>query len=1543
MIENKLLHFNSRSAFESAKNNIADSSIAFIDEGRTIYTHGVEYKALKGDDTDLSQYVTYQYLSNILNGYQQASTITQTVQTILDAMQPSWTTIVDKIGNAVDSDDFEHALAEINAKIDGWEAQITLTALWEALTNGEKNQHVATIFAYANAQDSGITLKADHIDLVGDVYLRSYIEGIIADHQDGSYADLEAAVAELRQWQNSRGYLSNSGIVFQNNDTDNFVAFTSTTGTDPIGGLYHKHPSTGESSYRLGNDGSGYLGLIAGSNGQHAIWWDTNGTLHFHNSITSQWGGGGSSSTATGQFYDQAFTLTSTPVAPAVPSDANAHPWPMGADDDTRIENGYDTGTPSGPGNWARSVYDASAYGIQDDEPRYVWMTTRLYDIENGTPLEQTWNGPWLISGADGNPGEDGKGIEFVYTRTATNDASVVTSLTSSLQSTVANRDKTFQDDDFVPTGWDDNPSGVSAAYPFEWMGLRTSNNEGVWSDFSGPFLWSHYGQNGTDGDGVEYIFWASSNGTAPLQDPSTWSTSSTTPGKYDRIFQDNDYVGPTNSEWQDNPIDLKGVSYGPGSVQYVSMRKKNGSTGLWGAFSAPAFWSNYAVDGVVEGYVVDLSNEVMPIVVDDNGDLASAYTNTTEVSVFHNGLKETATVVAGTPVRSDGGSVTGITAAVTTSSIDADDKTVTVTVPTTITGIAGVNIYIPLTVTLQDTTTRNVVITCFGIAAGAGMPAFDLKTDVAAIRRNIAGTTVDPSRVRVYLNFGLDEYTAATASQFSQGTLTFEYAYDDGTYTTLSTEYIENIQANHNQLVVRAKLNGTPIDIERIPYIKDGEQGIPGTGSEVYTIVPKYSSIAVNEVGKLNGTVEFNVYRQIGLGEREEITTNPAYSRNIYVDVNGTNRSVSYSSGKWSTTVTNINYDSTKSASVYIYVKTTTDTLLWSLVIPIPIKGNTGSTGSSAPLKAFAFKKSTSQPATPTGGSYASPTPSGWSDGIPSSGTGAVWQTTTTFYPDNSNTGWSEPVVISSRFLTDTMYSTTDREDGVTLANKPGNPTTKPQYWGTYSSISNPEDIIWEATKTITDGVDSTWEVFRIKGEKGDPGPAGATELQGFEGVVMRIQPYNASMTYYDGTVAVDGVKYKDIVTTVVSNVVMYWELASGVHQATGIMPSTNTSGTWVPFNMVNAEYVNDLIVNNAYINSLTSKQVVITKKVNNKDMIVAGMVGGNSVPTEMIGESNDPATNAANGTYTSTNNSTGVRIFAGAVPNNGNIKNTAFTVTEQGTVKIAPTNNGSITFNSGNDAITTDDAKIIFNYDGSGQLAGGNIKWDKNGKFTFSQESGGFENQLTGRDDARNAIIPYSLEDHGNEGNLHIRAYFYKKGSLRSLEYFDVFNHDFEVLSKISDTTGYYYMSAPEAILTAVNLNKNSTSYGDNLFEEIGESKVTFCLPSLVNLATTPNPTEVKDTYLYFRSIVSNAHNVNFAPEGGSIVISDLPIVEILYSESVSQPSAPTPETIGMTGSVKTWNRYRSIENYKWCAYRYKDNGTWTNWTIEALNQQS
>lgn len=42
-------------------------------------------------------------------------------------------------------------------------------------------------------------------------------------------------------------------------------------------------------------------------------------------------------------------------------------------------------------------------------------------------------------------------------------------------------------------------------------MACRTStlvNNKRVWSNnFSEPWLWSKWGQDGTDGDGIEFIF----------------------------------------------------------------------------------------------------------------------------------------------------------------------------------------------------------------------------------------------------------------------------------------------------------------------------------------------------------------------------------------------------------------------------------------------------------------------------------------------------------------------------------------------------------------------------------------------------------------------------------------------------------------------------------------------------------------------------------------------------------------------------------------------------------------------------------------------------------------------------------------------------------------------------------------------------------------------------------------------------------------------------------------------------------------------------
>jgi len=63
---------------------------------------------------------------------------------------------------------------------------------------------------------------------------------------------------------------------------------------------------------------------------------------------------------------------------------------------------------------------------------------------------------------------------------------------------------------------WQDHPSGVSNEWPYEYMSWRDKSGNS-WGRFHVPILWSHYGVNGMDGDGVEYVFVRTSVDTAPV------------------------------------------------------------------------------------------------------------------------------------------------------------------------------------------------------------------------------------------------------------------------------------------------------------------------------------------------------------------------------------------------------------------------------------------------------------------------------------------------------------------------------------------------------------------------------------------------------------------------------------------------------------------------------------------------------------------------------------------------------------------------------------------------------------------------------------------------------------------------------------------------------------------------------------------------------------------------------------------------------------------------------------------------------------------
>lgn len=206
------------------------------------------------------------------------------------------------------------------------------------------------------------------------------------------------------------------------------------------------------------------------------------------------------------------------------------------------------------------SLIGQSVWSLKPPTPtsgKFVYMSQAMLNARTNT--FGTWSTPIRITGLNGENGADGTDIEFIYLRN-----------TGDTPSKPASENK----DDYVPSGWTDSPSGITATYQYEWVCVRTKpSGSGTWSAFSTPVIWAKWGDKGTDGDGMEYIFQRTEVETAP-------STQLT--------FSPN--AGFVPSGWTDEP---SGVS-ADYPFEWVSMRKK--TNGIWGGFSEPTLWNNYVV-----------------------------------------------------------------------------------------------------------------------------------------------------------------------------------------------------------------------------------------------------------------------------------------------------------------------------------------------------------------------------------------------------------------------------------------------------------------------------------------------------------------------------------------------------------------------------------------------------------------------------------------------------------------------------------------------------------------------------------------------------------------------------------------------------------------------------------------------------------------------------------------------------------------------------------------------------------------------------------
>lgn len=238
------------------------------------------------------------------------------------------------------------------------------------------------------------------------------------------------------------------------------------------------------------------------------------------------------------------------------------------------------------------------------ESDKYTWMASAFFSKNNAGAMVGSWEGPICITGKPGEPGKDGSSFEFIYalTRDTTSKPNYPT--------TLADKKRLF----------DEAESGDDSSHYATWNGQKwydraqaidSTNNKACWaaqrvkystnSDWvysNSPVLWANWGSDGTDGDGIEYIFFQTDDAHQAAgkwySDAANFNISYTNPGTVNGVTTnyDNTLDDWVPQGWTDEPQDVsEDVFY-----EFCSVRKSK--NGIWQEFSVPSLWAKYAMDG---------------------------------------------------------------------------------------------------------------------------------------------------------------------------------------------------------------------------------------------------------------------------------------------------------------------------------------------------------------------------------------------------------------------------------------------------------------------------------------------------------------------------------------------------------------------------------------------------------------------------------------------------------------------------------------------------------------------------------------------------------------------------------------------------------------------------------------------------------------------------------------------------------------------------------------------------------------------------------
>lgn len=533
---------------------------------------------------------------------------------------------------------------------------------------------------------------------------------------------------------------------------------------------------------------------------------------------------------------------------------------------------------------------------------------------------------------------------------------------------------------------WTDNPQGVGldketgVFYDNEWVCVRIKT-DGVWGEWIGPVLWSHYGENGTDGDGVEYIFTKTSTGT-PTEDPSAWYTNeqSKENGKDDsgscswedhsesyyntKYFNQDEYI-KKDSGWFDDPSNIKDQH--PGDKIWVSVRKKRNDSdptssetedAYWHQYSQPKIWSYYAKDGLVDAVIIDVVGETKYVYIDPATKLSKQYNANVTVNMYNSGDPISKTLAFESFKKSDGTDMSSLK-----SSFDfSNNNAVAINFADNALDFSNDAYYtLTLTGTPQDMPTqkRYAEISFYGIS-NEGIQAEPGKDGVTAGIYTTASAisyqdgSFYPNEIGASVRWG-EGKTLTEYKPENSGGWQFQYKVDDGDWTNMTTNTIQ-VQGENG---ISFKAHKDDINLqEYVPIVKSGIDGLNGVAYKINirNMQLQYEeSSSDDSMYAIDALFNVGLYKKEGNGNYVQQNTDN-YKCDITLNPSGDQVNASAMSSEdgteWECSITQPS-TSYKNAAIQIVI--TADpggAFVDSMVIPISAAGKDGEASTGQPLK---------------------------------------------------------------------------------------------------------------------------------------------------------------------------------------------------------------------------------------------------------------------------------------------------------------------------------------------------------------------------------------------------------------------------------------------------------------------------------------------------------------------------------------------------------------------------------------------------------------